>query len=161
MAPDPRYLNTPDGGGGTRFYTGTAVESASLVKDVAGRWTGAAADELVTVDAVKGRALCFFHNLVHEGVPVLEGEKYIIRSDLMYRRVPAILDGPGDREAYRLYHEADERAAQGDVAGSTALCAPRPLRAHALVRASLMLQPPHRYKRVMRLSPGIAATMGL
>ena len=50
-----------------------------------------------------------------------EGVKFIIRSDLMYRRVPAILDGPNDREAYRLYHEADERAAQGDVSGSTTL----------------------------------------
>jgi hypothetical protein len=39
---------------------------------------------ITTVEAKRGRALFFFHNLVHEGVPPADDEvKYIIRSDLM------------------------------------------------------------------------------
>lgn len=33
-----------------------------------------------------GMALIFYHGLVHEGAPVLQGRKYVIRSDVMYQR---------------------------------------------------------------------------
>lgn len=34
-----------------------------------------------------GRALLFNHHLLHEGAPVKQGLKYVLRSDLMYRRL--------------------------------------------------------------------------
>ena len=34
---------------------------------------------------VAGSALCFVHPLVHEGVPVRSGRKYVLRTDVMYR----------------------------------------------------------------------------
>ena len=65
------------------------------------RLTGQPENVITTVQAVQGRALCFFHNIVHEGVAVAPGTtKYIIRSDLMYRRTPAVCDSPRDREAF-------------------------------------------------------------
>lgn len=33
-----------------------------------------------------GSALCFIHEQKHEGIPILEGRKYVLRSDVMYRR---------------------------------------------------------------------------
>ena len=65
------------------------------------RLTGQPENVITTVQAVQGRALCFFHNIVHEGVAVEPGTtKYIIRSDLMYRRTPAICSSPRDCEAF-------------------------------------------------------------
>lgn len=34
-----------------------------------------------------GMALVFLHPLLHEGRPLLQGRKYVLRSDLMYQRV--------------------------------------------------------------------------
>ena len=36
------------------------------------------------VRAQQGMALIFLHSLLHEGGPVLEGKKYVLRSDIMY-----------------------------------------------------------------------------
>ena len=33
-----------------------------------------------------GKVLVFAHDILHEGAPVLKGRKYIIRSDIMYKR---------------------------------------------------------------------------
>lgn len=33
-----------------------------------------------------GLALCFHHRLIHESTPIVHGRKYVLRSDLMYRR---------------------------------------------------------------------------
>lgn len=38
----------------------------------------------ITVVPVTGMALCFVHELVHEGTPVDQGRKYVLRSDVMY-----------------------------------------------------------------------------
>ncbi|BAB77096.1 hypothetical protein ACN23B_28710 (plasmid) [Anabaena sp. FACHB-709] len=35
---------------------------------------------------VTGMALCFVHDVVHEGVAVVQGRKYVLRSDVMYRQ---------------------------------------------------------------------------
>ena len=34
----------------------------------------------------RGTALCFIHEQKHEGCPVAKGEKYVIRTDVMYRK---------------------------------------------------------------------------
>ena len=33
-----------------------------------------------------GMALVFYHRQVHEGMPVIAGRKYVLRTDVMYRR---------------------------------------------------------------------------
>lgn len=40
----------------------------------------------LTVSPQTGTALCFLHELKHEGRPVIEGAKYVLRSDVMYRK---------------------------------------------------------------------------
>ncbi len=40
----------------------------------------------VTIHPSTGTALCFIHELKHEGCPVLSGTKYVLRSDVMYRQ---------------------------------------------------------------------------
>lgn len=39
-----------------------------------------------TIHPAPGRALVFNHHLLHEGCPVLAGAKYVVRTDLMFRR---------------------------------------------------------------------------
>ena len=40
------------------------------------------------VHPAPGLGLVFNHHLLHEGAPVLEGVKYVVRTDLMFRRMP-------------------------------------------------------------------------
>ncbi|MBY0457399.1 MAG: 2OG-Fe(II) oxygenase, partial [Gemmataceae bacterium] len=39
----------------------------------------------VRVKPEAGKALVFFHYLLHEGAPVTGGRKYVLRTDVMYR----------------------------------------------------------------------------
>lgn len=55
------YLNDGYGGGETAF------------------------DEII-IQPETGTALCFIHEQKHEGKPVTNGEKYVLRSDVMYRK---------------------------------------------------------------------------
>lgn len=41
----------------------------------------------VTIQAKTGTALCFIHEQKHEGCPVIDGTKYVLRSDVMYRKI--------------------------------------------------------------------------
>ena len=38
-----------------------------------------------------GTALLFFHQIEHAGAPVTTGVKYVLRTDVMYRRRPVIV----------------------------------------------------------------------
>ena len=42
----------------------------------------------VDVQPAAGLGLIFNHHLLHEGAPVVEGVKYVVRTDLMFRRSP-------------------------------------------------------------------------
>jgi len=44
-------------------------------------------NEKITITPEPGLALVFYHMLPHAGLEVISGCKYIIRSDVMYRRV--------------------------------------------------------------------------
>lgn len=46
---------------------------------------GETAFDDVTIAPEQGMALCFIHELKHEGCPVTTGTKYVLRSDVMYR----------------------------------------------------------------------------
>ena len=56
------YLSDVERGGRTKFHGAPSVEPAP------------------------GRCLLFWHPLLHEGEEVLEGTKYVLRTDLMFRR---------------------------------------------------------------------------
>jgi hypothetical protein len=45
---------------------------------------GATRFENAVITPEAGLALVFDHYLVHEGAPVVEGQKYVLRSDVMY-----------------------------------------------------------------------------
>jgi predicted 2-oxoglutarate/Fe(II)-dependent dioxygenase YbiX len=63
------YLNEEFEGGETRFllpyYYDVNERDVSVVPET-------------------GMAVCFVHELVHEGTPVIQGRKYVLRSDVMY-----------------------------------------------------------------------------
>lgn len=66
------YLQGGMDGGSTRFYRktdSTPFEIAFEVRPEA------------------GTALIFAHDELHEGAPVVSGRKYVVRSDVMYRRI--------------------------------------------------------------------------
>ena len=43
--------------------------------------------ENITIFPQTGTALCFIHELKHEGSPVITGSKYVLRSDMMYKKI--------------------------------------------------------------------------
>jgi hypothetical protein len=132
--------------GGTRFYSDAMRGKDALVRDVEGRWTGAKEHLLGTVEAKVGRAVVFFHNHMHEGLPPHIGStKYIIRSDLMYRRVPPVATAPEDSKAFALYCEANALTEADLPPGA------RSVEAEALK----MLQ------RCFRMSPALAEIYGM
>ena len=103
------------------------------------RWSAHEEHLLLNVEPRAGRMLLFDQALVHEGVPPCAPfKKYIIRSDIMYRRTIPLYDTPNDREAYAKFREAEVLAEAGDVAGSILL-----------------------FKQALRQSPGLAQIMGM
>jgi hypothetical protein len=66
-------LNGVEAGGETMFYRGK-WDSYNQ------RWP-----EEVRVKPECGKALFFIHDQLHEGAPVVEGCKYVMRTDVMYR----------------------------------------------------------------------------
>lgn len=62
-----------------------------------------------------GTALVFSQDTPHEGIPVGPGhEKIIIRTDVMYRRTPAVFDSEVGVQAYGLHVQAQAAEAEGD-----------------------------------------------
>lgn len=118
------YLNDcPADQGGTRFYSnevkGNLIHindnddaTSSSTSSSNKRYTANKEHELYCVEAKRGRCLIFYHNIIHEGTaPVGEnGIKYIIRSDIMYKRRNPICTSEKDIEAYQLYRQAVDLA---------------------------------------------------
>ncbi|PQJ17007.1 prolyl hydroxylase family protein [Nonlabens tegetincola] len=47
----------------------------------------------ITIIPKIGTALCFIHEQKHEGVSIEKGEKYVLRSDIMYRKITTAQHG--------------------------------------------------------------------
>lgn len=126
-------------GGGTRFYEKSAVKK--LVKGQTGEnefWTADESLVIGEVEAIIGRMLIFHQSLVHEGVPpVSPHEKYIIRSDIISTRTPAVCDSAADREAYEMFRRGENLVENGEVEEGVKL-----------------------FKRAFKLSPLMAQIMG-
>ena len=105
------YLNDCEQGGQTRLYSNEQIDYA-LEKDSEGRLTGRSEFVIHEVSPVNGRMLAFYHTQMHEGVPA--SCKYIIRTDVMYRRETPICTEPNDIEAFDLYMQAQHLAEYGE-----------------------------------------------
>jgi len=112
------FLNEPLEGGHTRIYSDAQMER-ELVQDEAGRLTGDPTLVLETVPPRTGRMLVFYHRLMHEGVPA--SNKYIIRTDVLYRRDPEICTAQEDGEAFDMYQRAQLLAENGECDASAKL----------------------------------------
>lgn len=133
------YLNDCADGGRTRLFAHTA-EGADVEYelDAGGRFRVPESRLVNSAPAAAGSCLAFFQDVPHEGEPVGPGaEKYLIRTDLMYRRDPPVCDSPQDVEAYRLFREAEIMEGDGDPMGALRL-----------------------YQRAVRLSPALASVYG-
>ena len=114
------YLNDCQGGGETKFYD--LDQRDSLLQDAEGRFTGDPGRVLCAVRPRAGRALIFAHELLHEGAAVHPGcQKYIIRSDIMYKRTPPVCASPRGVAAFQLYQKAQELSNDGDCAQAATL----------------------------------------
>jgi tetratricopeptide (TPR) repeat protein len=155
------YLNDiPEGmGGGTKFYESDALSSLKAVASTANtyisegkeglvgdtikahrssKWTADDSFHKTTCSPVAGRMLIFEQALAHEGVPPERPYyKYIIRSDVMYKRTPPICDSPEDREAYRIFKHAEQLAEAGKVEEAIP-----------------------QFRKAIKMSPKLAAIMG-
>ena len=110
------YLNSVplDEGAGTNFYPQEAVHSLFL--DSSSQWTSDKSKVSHEIEANDGTCLIFSQELVHEGVPPNgHHSKYIIRSDIMFSRVPPICDSESDMKAYEMYRNGQEYAENGQL----------------------------------------------
>jgi predicted 2-oxoglutarate/Fe(II)-dependent dioxygenase YbiX len=48
---------------------------------------GATTFDDLSIQPKQGNALCFIHEQKHEGSPVVNGVKYVLRSDVMYKKI--------------------------------------------------------------------------
>uniref|UniRef100_A0A7S3YUZ8 Fe2OG dioxygenase domain-containing protein n=1 Tax=Lotharella globosa TaxID=91324 RepID=A0A7S3YUZ8_9EUKA len=103
------YLNTCAEGGATHIFHTADMKSKKFVQDSKGRFRFAK-DKIADSGIPKaGSMLSFSQHLMHEGEPVGEGcMKYIIRTDVMYKRTPAVCDDSRGIEAYKVFQQASE-----------------------------------------------------
>jgi hypothetical protein len=80
------YMNA---GGGADFDGGETVlyPSSNTCNGSAGAENDAKTSHALTVTPEPGLALVFFHMVRHAGLRVRSGHKYVVRTELMYRRV--------------------------------------------------------------------------
>jgi hypothetical protein len=94
------YLNDGCEGGETAFYLPQVARRATAAADRGKQYLGkkpagesqsrGCVGGLLRVQPERGKALVFAHRQLHEGAPVVRGRKYVLRSDVMYRRVSAV-----------------------------------------------------------------------
>jgi hypothetical protein len=119
------YLNTCQCGGETRVFIGD--QCSVLTQDAAtGKVCGKSSEEMereggshLCVGAIspeEGLLALFGYNVLHEGVSVHPGyKKYIIRSDVLYRRNPPILTTADDQQGFSMYQRARVLEASGQT----------------------------------------------
>ncbi|XP_064639568.1 uncharacterized protein LOC135495078 [Lineus longissimus] len=97
------YLNGGFEGGPTNFVN----EKQPLFKDEQGRYVAEEKNILYRVQPEAGLAIIFNHHRLHEGGALLKGVKYILRTDIMYRRNEAMVLTPKDEQGLQLMQEAE------------------------------------------------------
>jgi len=106
------YLNTCEEGGSTQLFKPMDHKRKKFIQDAKGRFR--LPQDMVADKALPrvGSLLSFSQHLMHEGEPVGDGcTKFIIRTDVMYKRTPAVCTSPKDLEAYDCFIKAGEAEA--------------------------------------------------
>mmetsp|Transcript_8018 Transcript_8018/g.22048 ORF Transcript_8018/g.22048 Transcript_8018/m.22048 type:complete len:314 (-) Transcript_8018:326-1267(-) len=108
------YLSTCEAGGATRLLEGEQGEATT--RDGQGRLVATEEAVAAVVRPRCGSALVFYHGILHDGDAVAPGEvKYIVRTDVMYRRVEPLCTSEQDVRAYELYRRARDCEAAGET----------------------------------------------
>ena len=165
------YLNTipAPGGGGTRFYSFDAVQRLRSAAGASGSkaWTSDPTLVLAEVHPVAGRMLVFEQSLVHEGVPPVHPHlKYIIRSDVMFQRNPAICDLPQDVAAYSLLMKVswesdyDPSRVDCDLLAFPLTSLTLPPQAEAMAGSGQEADAAPIFRRAIKMSPALARILG-
>ena len=129
------YLNDCECGGSTRLFPPEACSQAFVV-DAGGRFRWKEESVSYECPCVEGSCLAFYQDLPHEGAPA--PKKYIIRTDIMYKRKHPICNEAHDIEAYKLFREAELLEADG----------------HCEQAAML-------FRRALKMSPELAEVLGM
>jgi len=70
---------------------------------------------------VSGMALVFNHNILHEGEALKSGVKYLMRSDIMFRRQNSLEIDPKERRAIEIMAQAQQSEVDGKYNEATEL----------------------------------------
>jgi len=136
------YLDDCQDGGQTTLFApppGSEASQRLFARDASGRLRWPPEWVACAVPVVGGTALCFGQQTPHEGAPVGPGcRKVLIRTDVMYRRVPPVCEDAAGRAAYAAFLEAGAAEAGGEAMAAMQL-----------------------YRRAARLSLPFAELMGL
>ena len=114
----PLYTFT---GGTTKFYSTSENNVKMLTKEMIDK------GKTIVVTPSKGTAVIFNHDIWHEGCPIESGYKYILRTDIVFRRVEhklsninnAVIKEPLFHECEALYQKSIQLQKDGDAKGST------------------------------------------
>jgi leukotriene-A4 hydrolase len=128
-------------GGGTRFYCENALNHLKEQSDSNGNtyWTCDSSFITDEIEAKAGRMLIFDQRCVHEGIRTKVPHcKYIVRSDIIFKRTPPLCDTDTDKTAFALYCEGENQAEKGNIPSSIQL-----------------------FRKAIKLSPNLAEYLGL
>ncbi|XP_048737946.2 uncharacterized protein LOC125652647 [Ostrea edulis] len=104
------YLNGDFDGGSTNFVD----EAQTLHKDENGKYCAEKENILCKIQPETGMAILFNHQRLHEGGQLLSGKKYILRTDIMYKKIEEKKLGENQEKAVLMIQEAERLEAQGD-----------------------------------------------
>ena len=118
------YLtDRPHGFGGATRFLKDSIDLHLNEKDL---FTAKEEDVLHSVDADKaGKAVVFFHDLLHDGEPLKEGSppKWLFRTEVLFERDPSTATQltSDEQEARKLLKEAEEKEERGHFDEATKL----------------------------------------
>lgn len=104
------YLNGDFDGGSTNFVD----ETQTLHKDENGKYCAEKENIICKIKPEAGMAILFNHQRLHEGEQLLSGKKYILRTDIMYRKIGEKKMDEKQEKAIAMIQEAERLEAQGD-----------------------------------------------
>lgn len=97
------YLNKGFEGGATNF-----LKNDTELSMVDGKYVSDDSNIVEQVFPEPGMALIFMHPHMHEGAVLKSGNKYIMRSDIMFTRETKLVTTPKEEEAVLLFEKAQE-----------------------------------------------------
>ncbi|OWF40651.1 uncharacterized protein LOC110463519 [Mizuhopecten yessoensis] len=104
------YLNGDFTGGSTNFVD----DSQTLHMDETGKYCAEDKNILCRIQPEAGMAIIFNHHRLHEGQTLGDNKKYILRTDIMYKKVSEDKIDEKEERALALIREAEELEAMGE-----------------------------------------------